>query len=239
MCSWSGIYVYPKSNTITSNSWIIIEGYASSQSIIDSLNNGYSVYLESDGSKIPLQLKEFNKGGFRLTQAILVPTKKLTIGKTYFLIIDNLNEREKEFLTRWNSTTKKHEPISWLITDETDILSPVFLELPKLIDKKYIQYGCGPAVHAIFKISAKDKSDILVKTQLIDLKSGEKTTYFLTLEDSGQLSVGHGMCAGAFSYKNDEKYKIRFCLFDNNGNSYDIWSNWIHFKSPKRELPFE
>jgi hypothetical protein len=235
-CTWSGITVFPTTSSITSNSWIIIEGYASSQPIIDSLNKGYRVYLESGNSKIPLEVKELHKGTFRLTQAILVPTKKLTIGKTYYLKIDNLSEEENNDLTKWNPNTRQHEPISWRITDETDALSPELLELPELIDKAYTRYGCGPAIHTLFKISTKDKSDILVKTQLIDLKSGEETTYILTLDDSNQLSVGHGMCSGAFSYRNEGKYKIRFCLFDSNGNSYNIWSNWIIFDSPKPEI---
>lgn len=238
MCTWSGIQVYPTANSIPSNSWIIIEGYASSQAIIDSLNKGYTVYLESDGSKIPLEIKEFHKSTYNLTQAVLVPTKRLTIGKTYALKIDNLTERDQDALTKWNPNTKQHEPISWTITNETDKLSPELLATPVLIDKEYIHFGCGPAINTIFKITAKDDSSILVKTQLVHMKTGEKTTYILTLDESGKLSVGHGMCSGEFSYRNKGKYKIRFCLFDSNGNSYNIWSNWIEFDSPKPDLGF-
>ncbi len=239
MCSWSGVFVYPTTSSIKSNSWIILEGYASSQPMIDSLNKGYTVYLESGSTKIPLRVEHVYKGSFRLTQAILIPTKKLIIGKTYYLKIDNLNNTEKETLTKWNSDTRSHEPISWLITDEMDTYSPELLELPKLIDKEYIRYGCGPAIHTIFKILVKDKSDILVKTQLVDLTNGQETTYFLTLDDSGLLNVGHGMCSGAFNYRDKGKCKIRFCLFDSSGNSYNIWTNWINFDSPNGELDFK
>ncbi len=175
-CSSHGIWTYPKNGILKQNSWIIVEGYATSQKIINSLNQDYPVYLESEGHKVKLNVKNVYKGQYQLTQAILEPNEKLIAGRTYFLKIDNLDKDEKTLLTIWNSETNKNEPITWKIDGGTDTETPVLKNQPELVDKSFIHYGCGPAVKADFKIRAKDESDVLVKTELVDLESGESTT---------------------------------------------------------------
>lgn len=231
-CAASGLWTFPASGTIKQNSWIVIEGYSSSQKIITSLNDKYPIYLKSDGHKVRLNVKSTYKGMFELTQAILVPDEKLISGRTYQLKIDNLSEYETSLLTKWNTELGKREPIVWKVEGEADLSTPKLLNIPKLVDKRTIGYGCGPAIYADFKIQIEDDSEVLIKTELVDLKSGETNTYYLKIYESDTLSVGHGMCSGAFDFKENTKYKIRFSLMDICGNESKHWTSWIEFEGP-------
>jgi hypothetical protein len=210
----------------------IIELNKTSEVILTSLNKKYPVYLESEGHKVKLNVKSTYKGLFELTQAILEPDEKLIAGRTYQLKIDKLDEFESSLVSRWNSELGKDEPITWKVDGGTDTETPELLNIPELVDKRTIHYGCGPAIYADFKIQAKDESELLVKTELVDLESGESTTYFLNFDDTDTLSVGHGMCSGAFDYKENGKYKVRFSLMDICGNENEKWTAWIEFDSP-------
>lgn len=231
-CASSGIWAFPQNGVIKQNSWIMIEGYATSQKIINSLNQDYPIYLESKGHKVKLNVTSIFKGQFQLTQAILTPDEKLISSRTYTLKIDNLDKHEKTLLTKWNSDTNEKEPITWEVEGATDTEAPVLSNQSGLVNKRTVHYGCGPAIYADFKIQTRDESDVLVKTELVDLESGESTTYFLSINDSDTLSVGHGMCSGAFDYKENRKYKVRFSLMDICGNENNKWTDWIEFESP-------
>lgn len=231
-CAGEGLWAFPQTTTIKQNSLIVVTGYFRSQRIVTSLNKKYPIYLESEGHKVKLNVKSTYKGMFELTQAILKPNEKLIAGRTYQLKIDKLDDFRRSQLSRWNSELGKNEPIAWKVDGATDTEIPKLLNQPELIDKRTTHYGCGPAMYADFKIQTNDESDVLVKTELIDLESGESTTYFLSFNDTDTLSVGHGMCSGAFDFQENGKYKVRFSLMDICGNENNDWTAWIAFDSP-------
>ncbi|WP_196888584.1 hypothetical protein [Aureivirga sp. CE67] len=231
-CASSAIWTYPENGVIKQNSWIIIHGYASSQEIIKSLNKDYPIYLEGDGHKVKLVVKNTYKGLFRLTQAILVPSEKLITGKTYILKIDNLKEDQKSNLSKWNSKLRKEEPIQWKVENGIDSEKPRFINQPEFVDTNVEVYGCGPEISADFTIKTQDESQVLVKAELVDLKTGESNTFFLTIDENEIVSVGHGMCSGAFSFRDSRKYKVRFSLMDICGNQNSESSKWLTFDSP-------
>lgn len=233
-CGSSGLYAFPKGGTISQNTCIVLEGYFRSESIIDSLNHSYPIYLLSDKHKVKLNVKTINKGDFGLTQAILVPDEKLTIGETYVLTIDNLDEDSKELLYKWNTKDRAKEPIAWEVIKGNDLSKPKLRSAPKLIDSKTTHYGCGPSVFVEFKLSIDDESEVLIKTELIDISSGKSTIYILPMSESNKLNVGHGMCSGAFKYEREKSYKIRFSPIDISGNDSDTWTDWIAFESPRK-----
>lgn len=231
-CAGDGLWAFPKTETIKQNSLIVLTGYARSQKIVTSLNKEYPIYLYSEGHKVKLKVKNIYKGMFKLTQAILEPDEKLISGRTYQLKIDNLSESENSLLSIWDSELSKKEPISWRVEEGIDTQVPELLTQPELIDKRTKYYGCGPAIHADFKIHTKDESDLLIKTELLDLENDESNIYLLSLDDVDTLSVGHGMCSGAFNYKETGRYKVRFSLMDICGNRSSEWTAWIEFDSP-------
>ena len=77
----SGLWAYPSSESISSNSIIIVEGYSFSQRIVDSLNISYPVYLQTDDHRIDLEVVDICIGGYQLTQADLQPKQSLVRGK--------------------------------------------------------------------------------------------------------------------------------------------------------------
>lgn len=231
-CTGEGLWTFPQKGTIKQNSLIVLTGYARSQKIVTSLNQKHPIYLESEGHKVKLNVKSTFKGYFQLTQAILEPSEKLIAGRTYQLRIEKLDEFEKPLVSRWNSELGKDEPITWKVEGGTDTEIPELVNEPELLDKRTILLGCGSATYADFKIQTKDESQVLVKTELFDLETDESTTYFLSFDETDTLSVGHGMCSGAFDFKQNGKYKVRFALMDICGNENDKWTAWIEFDSP-------
>ena len=232
-CSLSGIWAYPSTTELNQNSIIVVEGYSRSQSVIDSLNMGYYIYLESGKQKIELEVIETCKGMFLITQALLRPKSNLTAGKTYNLIISNLGKKDYiRDLTKWNAEKKEYEPISWKVSSKIDNEKPEWLSEPKLVDQTMTWYGCGPAVYAVFDLKFNDASSSLIKTELYNTQTKETNTYYLTLSDAGKLKVGHGMCSGAFKFEAKQHYKIRFSLIDISGNLNNKMTEWINFDSP-------
>lgn len=244
-CSWGGLYVYPQTDTINANSWIILEGYANDQYIVDSLHIGFDIYLESDKEKVLLTEKYIFRGDIGLTQVVLTPSSNLETGKTYYLKIINRTTEEEVVIDKWNEISNESEAIHWNVCQALDTTAPKMLEAPRLIDKSTIHYGCGPAVNAVFEISTKDQSLIFVKTQLVNMLTGKATTYMLSLNNTlnrdkpNKLRVGHGMCSGAFRYKENRKYKVRFCLYDSSGNTTGEWTEWIKYDSPYESFNFK
>jgi hypothetical protein len=60
----------------------------------------------------------------------------------------------------------------------------------KELKKTLVHYGCGPSTHVVFSNPVKDNSDIIVKTTVKDLKTGNETTYQIIIDDrSTQLKL--------------------------------------------------
>lgn len=227
-CMSGGINAYPKSSAISSNSIIIVEGFGTAQKIIDSINNKYPVYLQSGQKKVKLKVKYTLKGNFNLTQVILIPEKPLEVGKTYELKIDENPHR----LTRYNPSSGSFENITWTVKKPIKRPLLAFNSPPKHQKGSYEMFGCGPAAYTHFEIDISTKKEIFIKVDLFDITDSTTVTYCLPYENLKTLDVGHGMCSGAFNFTKNNQYKIRFKLFDFQGNKSAGNSEWIKFKSP-------
>lgn len=229
-CGYGGISAFPKGDHIYQNSQIMIEAYEWTREIVRGLNHQYPVYLQSDGHRVSLRVIEICEGDYRLNQAILKPEEKLIAGQRYFLKIDSLKEEDQQLLHK-GGNDKDKSSVSWTVIAGTDTERPGLLNEPQLIDQSITAFGCGPAVYTIFEFNANDKSELLVQTELTDLTTNEVTTYYLrTLEN--KIQVGHGMCSGAFDYKSDGSYQVRFKLQDASGNDTVKWTKPVKFDRP-------
>ena len=229
-CSSNGIQFFPSQKEVGLNSMFIIQGYAMSQKTIESFNTRI-IYLENEeGELIELNLKEILKGQMGLTQAIFCPTTELQPNTTYYLKYSDQTERETIEMKQWNSEKKENEKVYWKTTDNKSVAS-LNLNLSLEFEKtEVILYGCGPAANTIFNIKNKSNSEIWYKTELVDLKTYSKTTFYIK-EWNGQLHVGHGMCSGAFTYNNKGTYKVRFTPMNTDGKSLKT-TDWKIFESP-------
>lgn len=221
-CISSGYSVWPRSKTLVTNSIFILTGYGNSQQIIHNLSI-YNVYLESYTDSIKLDVLKIYTGEYGITQAVLKPTTKLSAGETYSLRIANLSgEAKHEF---------NNEDFSWKILDKSDNDNPQWQTLPSYIGKQWIRYGCGPEANAKFCICFDDNSPVIVLARLKEIKSGITNEYFVE-PDSTVLSIGHGMCYGAFYFVDNWEYEVSFSLMDASGNKIDSLTTPISFIGP-------
>ena len=231
-CGSSGIWVFPNGDIISKKSIIMIEGYAKSQEVIKNLKEANQVYLKSKNHIVKLKVEDIYIGSFNLTQAILIPKEDLIVGDEY-----SLQMNTHGLMIPIHKIGKYGKPASWKVNDEIDNEKPSWSSgiRPKFINTSYTRYGCGPAIYAHFNIIINDKSETLVKTEVMNIETKNSTTYYLISKD-GKLNVGHGMCLGAFSFRKNDKYKVRFDLMDANGNSFGKWSEWTKIDNFQSKL---
>jgi len=229
-CTSSGMQFFPEQREISLNSMFIIQGYALSQKKINSFKNR-AVYLESEnGEFIELNLQEILVGQLKLTQAIFCLNSELKPNTTYFLTYANQTDNDRGEMMRYNREKEKSEKVFWKTTDKKSIatLNPnLNIEFEKT---EFILYGCGPSVNAIFNVKNKSDSEIWYKTQVVDLKTNNKTIFYIK-EWDGTLNVGHGMCAGAFTFNSTGKYKVRITPMNTDGKPLPK-TDWKTFESP-------
>lgn len=215
---------------ISVNSIFIIQGYSQSQRTIDSFRNR-TVYLESeDGELIELNLQEILKGQMSLTQATFKPSHKLSPNTTYNLKYSNQTYSEGQEMFQYNREKKIREKIHWRTT-EVESVHNIYSNLEIKFDKtEVVHYGCGPSANAIFKINNNSESEVWYKTEVLNLTTNKKVIFYLT-EWEGKLNVGHGMCAGAFTFNKKGNYKVRFTPMNIGGKSLPK-TDWVSFESP-------
>lgn len=233
-CAMSGMQFYPDQNEISLNSLFIIEGYAISQKTVESFKDR-KVFLESDdGDEVELELLEIRQGQMQLMQAIFRPTSKLKPNTVYRPKYENQSEGESIEMKRWNSEKNESEPVQWK-TSSREKKSKLNPNLALEFEKNELKhYGCGPASYAIFDIKNANESEVWYKTEVAEIETNTSTTFYL-FERFGQVSVGHGMCAGGFTFQESHKYKVRFTPMNSDGESLET-TDWIPFDSPYQKM---
>lgn len=209
----------------------IIEGYAFSQKHIEALKNR-EVFLESaDGKKVSLELQKILKGEMQLTQALFKPLEVLSPNTRYYLKLSaSESEEELQKFESYNQEKREWETVYWETTN-ADFTAPLNSNLQIDFAETNVEfYGCGPAANAVFNISGKGNTEIWYKTEVEELATGKRTTYYIR-KWKDQLHVGHGMCSGAFTYKDEGKYKVRFTPVNIDGKELKT-TGWTTFDSP-------
>lgn len=228
-CTNSGIYCLNKSPTLNKNGLIILEFYASSQSLVPELNKKYPIFMKSHSNKVQLNIIEMLKGEMGLTQVVLKPGSDLIENEMYSVEIDSLPNYEG-ILGRYNNSTNKWEQLTFKINNSIDNAAPILNNSPAVQKKTLVYYGCGPASWVYFNITGEDQSELFVRTSVKNIKTGDVTTYILSIEND-LVKVGHEMCSGAFLFENDDEYEVVFQLFDQSGNK-STSTNPIPFTKP-------
>lgn len=236
-CLGNGFSAFVVQNDSKQMPIIVFQGYAGSQPIIFELNKKYPIYLKNGRKKIKLIVKEINVGQFMLTQAILMPEEKLVIGQEYVVIIDDLPKYEK--LNRFDKKIADNQVTKFVTGAEKDVIKDpktLFASTPKEISKEFTMFGCGPAMNVTFDLgnkSATATTSALVKATVKDLKTGKEHSYYLQTSNN-KISIGHGMCEGAFTFDmaSGYEYEVKFALTDFSKNT-QIWeSEKVKFTSP-------
>lgn len=236
VCAFGGISVFPETNTIENNNYIIIEGYGDRQQLVSKLGKRHPVYLSSEKHQVELVRVTLNRSKRNRTQILFKPSKKLRVGEKYQLKIHELKNSDTTTFKRWNSTTEKSENYTWAVTETKLLATPIFSQKPMVTKRTYVRYGCGPASHVYFNLKLQDTtSNFIIKVELKN-NGGLITDKYIITSNTNEVKIGYGMCSGEFDFKPNKKYSIRFKLVSNSTSPDSNWSEWVMFKSPKRKI---
>lgn len=220
------IRVYPENSQVAQNSLFMVEGNVLGD-VIQNLGANYAVYLQSKEEKIPLVKVKYNKGD-SFEQMILKPQKEMKEGEVYSLCVEGL----PTYLIPRDQRDTKVAKLKTFYTLAPDTQAPVLKTQPKLLAYVFKQYGCGNDEFAVFSNSAKDDSEIWVKTTVKNLDTGEEMQYYIN-PFKDKLQVGHGKCGGAFKFGESKRFSVVFSYMDASGNEKAIKMKPIVFENPK------
>jgi len=225
-CALSGIFVFPKGNTIRQNPVFVLDGFGFSEHTIEGLNKEYPVYLQSGDIKVPLIVKEIRKGEFEMTQALLASSETLIAGLQYTLRIDHMPS--------YDNLDRHSGRGTWTVIAGMDTFAPVMNSKPKQTRKILELYGCAPVTYVVFDCPVQDSSELMVKATLKNLETGKETVYYI--ETNGrEIKVGHDMCQGAFKMNEGNRYEVEFDFMDASGNMLAWEGTRLRFTKPLKE----
>lgn len=227
-CSAFGMQFYPVQEKINRNAMFIIQGYAMNIKTIKTFKNR-KVYLKSEsGELVELKLQEILYSQMNLAQAIFIPSKTLEPNTKYFLEYENQTAQEtRDIQFRFYGDKK---PLYWITSTEEygkTFSTPVSATYK---DSHVEYYGCGPEAHATFDLKNDPSKKTWYRTELLDVSTNITSVYYIQSYNN-KISVGHGMCSGAFSFSGKGMYKVRFTPVNSDGKAATA-TNWITFKSP-------
>jgi hypothetical protein len=224
MCwSW-GFHVWPQNRSISKNTIIVLEGYASSRSVIEDLGETNKAYLISQSERVDLKVVRILIGQYNATQAILKPVRELKVHETYQLHIDSLDLFNKQ----------EFKEYKWTVDSTADLAAPVWSCDPVYKSKSVYSFGCGPAEYVTFCGFVEDASPTLIYTKVMNRSDYTSSDYFIE-HSNHNISLGHAMCSGAFNFEKGKRYSVQFGLLDASGNETTILTEPLDFMAPTEE----
>ena len=230
-CAASGLYFYPTTNEVNTNSLFYIEGYYMDQEFIRKIGSKYTVKLVSKNESIELENIDLYEGMMHLTIVSLQPIKELTKDESYTLKIYDKEENEKLVPKRYEKHSREWTEVKYKATKTADKTTPQLIEMPNFNNSTFTPFGCGPAKYANFNCKIEDESEVLVLIKLKNLKTEEINIYPVLFQDE-MIQIGHGMCSGPFTFESDVQYVASFSMMDICGNSVEKWTGWMKLTNP-------
>jgi hypothetical protein len=237
-CGASGIYVWPKGETISSSPVIMVDGYYMSQDQIRKIGKEIRATLTSASGNVNLKVVQLNKGQMHLTQVILEPEQELKQGVKYTLRLVSI---EKDGTKKGLSDAETGKLINiwghkgWTVSGTKDELAPVWKKKLQFKSNSYVSMGCGPSVDSSFAATVTDESQyvyhVKLTSDLDELKPAAE--YYVVPGKEDLLNIGHGMCSGAFVMKEGLTHYAEVRIMDASGNYSDVVK--VTFVSPTTE----
>ena len=188
-CAWTWTSTWNQSR-ISPNDWIVVYGGGDAMGALLNMQQ-HAPRLVSQGHEVPLRVMATHQGQMNRAQAVLKPASPLRPGQSYKLA---LNEHGQHF-----------QRLEWHVQNRARGVVSV-LGNPRVTDTSRQRFGCGPAVHIELEVPTQGETlGFLVE---VTDQDGKRHRYMLPSRN-GQLSVGHGMCSGAFKLRGGQQYEIR------------------------------
>lgn len=225
---------FPEYFDMAPNSCILLEGSLFALLYMRELQATYPIYLQSSkGQRVEVEILERIKGVGQ-EQVWLKPKKILSVGETYYLRIDNLDEFGQSLLKKKPELPFKFVRY-WTVTQEVDLKTPSFTNNPKW--ERAEKGGLGTPVddYAVFTLPFDYQEEVVVETEVQLVSTGATQRYYVHYgwdEYSNHLFLGSWECGGSFLFAATGVYKVRFRLVDACRNRNSTWSIWTTFLSP-------
>ncbi|MCP4692186.1 MAG: hypothetical protein GY859_29340 [Desulfobacterales bacterium] len=226
-CAFTRFWLWPDLGDIPINAVFILQGYGSLQDVVESMDEK-SAYLQSGKHRTPLLPRRIYRGEMRISLVVLAPKEPLKAGVTYKLHAPSI---EPGALDHYVAGGRKD--YEWRVTPAADTTAPAFLAEPRVEKQRYIRYGCGPEVEVDVRVETSDENSVFAEVELkkIDRPDMASASYLLPAR-KGIVTIGHGMCSGAFRLTPDAKYEARITLVDIAGNRSSASSGGFNFIGP-------
>ena len=223
-CIGRVVSISPYQDTISTKTVFILnihENFRETKDPLKDLNVYIFRYQDLNGNElsdnyIRLNVLKVYKGNNSDYNILLKPSTPLLEGK-YRLDLDKYPLKPKE----------------WIILEKEEIIPIEKTFLYK--GSKAYPMGCGPEMFASFET---EYNGIVVAELMEDDNKSFKSiivSYPYPEEKSKYeniIKIGHGMCGGAFSFKYQSKYKVRFRPMNIEGKFSRNWTVWFEIDNP-------
>lgn len=205
------LMTYPAANrTLPVNGRVVFDGRAQAAELAASMKDRAPKLVSGD-ERVPLDVAEILAGDFTATQAVLVPKRALTAGRTYALAWTG---READHA----SAKAANGTLRWTAVGTPDTIAPVWSASPASSGGDRHELGCGPVANAKIVVLATD--DRTAPLFRVDVTSaGRGAVSFFTEAQEGAVLVGHGMCSGPVRLVTGTAYDVRVTAVDLAGNA--------------------
>lgn len=226
MCALGGYSVWPPPGSVPRNTVLLVEarGYLSSSRRWASVG---AAELRGGGEAIRLEpIQRFRgRGG---EQVLFRPVRRLTPGVEYELFVPGLEDGP---LTHITFDLPGFVPLRWVAQETEDLTPPVWVGRPRVVAKRYIDWACGSEIEVDVQLPTRESGALLALAELTPTGAtrGEPQTHLLRVVD-GVVSVGHGMCGGAFDVEPGGEYLLRPVLIDVAGHRAEAWTEPLAFR---------
>ncbi len=213
-CAWKGARVHPGSGyPVPVNAVFILEGYGESRRAVETMEER-SAYLQSGNDRVSLSPRRVYHGQKGVSLVVLQPERPLKAGEIYKMYAPSIAPGALDYYM-----TGERREYEWNAQQVVDKTAPALLSQPSVGRSRYIEYGCGPAVNVDIHMETSQEYILFAEVELrrVDKPEKKPATYLLPVE-RGVLTIGHGMCSGAFKLSRDVEYEARITLVDAAGN---------------------
>jgi hypothetical protein len=187
---------------------IVLTGFGADQPWVQTLGE-HQPTLTDGVETVPLSVVEVNVGEAGYSQAVLVPKGTLSNGHRYRLQATAPGDDPAFVL-----------PFSWEAGPALGSAAPEWKEPPRLLETSRVRMGCGPEVFAHVEVKLERPETVRVLAALRDVKAGKTLRYVLPdTVPADQVSIGHGMCGGAFELQAGVEYALTLWAVDLAGHT--------------------
>ena len=210
-CGGGGLSTWPASGgEIGPSAQIVVVGTGSASDQVADLGARADLALVSGADRIPLEIEAILAGSFRTTQAVLRPIAAPDPGRRWTLEGAGI---EAHF------AAVAHDPPH----------PPAWRGAPQVLSTSRVEYGCGPAVRV--NLSARVEHAVQVEATVWAAGTDDRAIARLLIED-GAVTIGHGMCAGAFELEQGRSYFADLVAVDAAGRRVRADDSPIPFEAP-------